>query len=433
MKTISERKNFGTAVMVFLMACLVSFYIFPVGFRGLPASLNSKQILAVFGVLFYTLKCINDRRMDVPKFGVISFMLAVFFSVWCLYSCYRNGTDDYAYAQYVVSFAVWTFGAYATCRIISAVHGYVNLALLTKYLAFVGVMQCAFALMVDNMPGFENFVNTWFIQDTTPIEVHRLYGIGCSLDSGGVRFCIILIMMAHQLATNTDITDNKKQLRWYLLAYLVICVVGSMISRTTWVGMFFGIGYMLVNVGFMKRGGDISPRQLRFHSVLIVMLIIVTAVAVFFYNTNYEVRSNIRFAFEAFFNFFEKGEFQADSLDELNGRMWIWPYDSRGWVMGYGLFEWSRTPFQTDIGYCRYAMYCGVVGIVLFSIYFIYNAITVATRFRNATILSLLLMSLTFIVWIKVATDIFQIYALLFCLSAEKGEEHPSTFPMLKE
>ena len=433
MKTISDRKPLGAALLVFMLVWVMSFFIFPVGFRGLPESLNSKQILGVLGILFFGLKCVNEKAIEVPKYGALAFIIAVIFSVWCYYSCYRNGTDDYSYALYVVSFSVWTLGAYATCKIISAAHGYLDMALLTKYLAAAGVLQCVCALMVDNITGFQNFVDTWFIQDTFPKECGRLYGVGCSLDSGGVRFCFILIMMAHQIGTNPDVTDNKKQLRWYLLAYLILCGVGSMISRTTWVGMFIGIGYILVNIGFIKRGGDISPRQMRFHSVLIVVIVFVTAIAVFFYNHNYEVRQNLRFAFEGFFNYFEKGEFQTDSFDELNSRMWIWPTDSQGWTIGYGVFAWTKCFFQTDIGYCRYTMYCGLVGLVLFSIFFIYNGITVYTRFKNTAFLSLLLIALTFIVWIKVATDIFQLYALLLCLTGDyegKPQGSPGGSPL---
>lgn len=423
MRDFGDRRFLGCAILVAMLACAVSCYFFPVGFRGLPESLNSKQLLGVAGIALFGLKCLMDRSITVPKYGFVSLILAVIFSVWCLYCCVNNNTDDYVFAKYVMSFAVWTGGAYATCRLIELVHGYVDLPLITKYLALVCVMQCVFALMVENLSWFQSFVDTWFIQDTTAKELDRLYGIGCSLDSGGVRFCIVLILMAHQIATNKDVTDNKTQLRLYILAYLIISVVGSMIARTTWAGMFLGLGYIFLYTGIIKRGGFVTARQVRLYSVLALILVIVVAVAVYFYNNDTVVRQNLRFAFEAFFNYVEKGEFQTDSLDVLNERMWIWPHDTHGWMIGYGLFEWSKCSFQTDIGYCRYTMYCGLIGLALFSIYFIYNGITVAMRFRRAEFLSLLLISLTFIVWIKVATDIFQIYALLFCLTGDNGEE----------
>mgnify|MGYP003328475813 CR=1 FL=1 len=40
MKTISDRKPLGAALLVFMLVWVMSFFIFPVGFRGLPESLN---------------------------------------------------------------------------------------------------------------------------------------------------------------------------------------------------------------------------------------------------------------------------------------------------------------------------------------------------------------------------------------------------------
>jgi hypothetical protein len=91
--------------------------------------------------------------------------------------------------------------------------------------------------------------------------------------------------------------------------------------------------------------------------------------------------------------------------------MWIWPSDSRTWAIGTGIF--GDFAFGTDIGYCRFTLYCGLIGLVLFSIFFIYNGLSVVSYFPDARFLSNLLIALTFIVWLKVATDIFFAYALL--------------------
>ena len=97
--------------------------------------------------------------------------------------------------------------------------------------------------------------------------------------------------------------------------------------------------------------------------------------------------------------------------------MWVWPKDTRSWIIGTGLFDdWV---YGTDIGYCRFTLYCGLVGMVLFSIFFIYNGIAINFSLKHVGLLSLFLIALTFIIWLKVSTDIFFIYALLFCLDKE--------------
>ena len=143
----------------------------------------------------------------------------------------------------------------------------------------------------------------------------------------------------------------------------------------------------------------------------------------YLYNHDAGLRRDFRFAFEAFFNYFETGEFRTDSTDRLNNVMWIWPTDFRTWRIGDGLFE--HFVHGTDIGYCRFTLYCGLIGLVIFSLYFVYNASVVGKKFKDARLLSLALLALTFIIWLKVSTDIFQIYALLFCVTGdfEEGEE----------
>ena len=121
---------------------------------------------------------------------------------------------------------------------------------------------------------------------------------------------------------------------------------------------------------------------------------------------------NLRFGFEGFFNWFESGVFRTDSTDKLNRIMWVWPKDQQSWIIGTGLFEdWI---YGTDFGYCRFTMYCGLVGLVLFSLFFIYNGLAFYSQFDRFSFLPLFLIALTFIVWLKLATDIFFIYTLLY-------------------
>lgn len=404
-----------------ILTVVASLYVFPVGFRGLPESLNSKQMLGVIGILSFGIRCLRERTIRIPRTILISCMMACLFSLWCLFCCVYNGTSDYAYATYVRSFFIWLGGAYAVCSIIRYVYGYVDLEIVTRYFVLACVAQCAFVLLVDNSPSFMHFVDTFFIQDTTPKQVKRLYGIGCSLDNGGVRMCMALILTAHQLIHNVEVTDNRLLLRFYIISFMIISVIGNMVSRTTTVGLLLGIGYISLTLGLSKRG-FMSARQLRFWRVFLFLIVITVVVGMAFYSTSPEVRADIRFAFEAFFNYVEHGELTTGSTDVLMSRMWIWPHDDYAWVVGYGLFEWAyfySLGMQTDIGYCRFTLYCGLIGLVLFSMYFIYNATVVRRKFRDSGLFALILVALTFIIWVKVSTDIFQLYALLFCLPGD--------------
>ena len=411
-------------VKVAFLMVVVSFYLFPIGFRGLPESLNSKQMLAVLGVVIWVLRGVGNRTVAFSKQVFTVFVISVIFSIWCLFSCTVNNTGDYSYATYFLSFFVWICGAYAVCSLMSACHSPVDLDLLTRYIALVCVVQCVCCLLVENVDAFMKFVDTYIIQDTVPKRVKRLYGIGCSLDSGGVRMCMAEVLIAHQLVTNKTISRKKIWLCYYIVSFFVIAIVGNMIARTTTVGLLLAAGYYFVTMGLSKRG-RLSARQMKVNSYIIISMLIAVAVSIYLYNNNGDVHNKLRFAFEAFFNYAETGEFRTGSTDRLNEVMWVWPWSMRGWLIGYGNFAsayWGR--FMTDIGYCRFTLYCGLVGLSIFSAYFIYNASVVAKKFRDADIFALILASLTFIIWIKVATDIFQLYALLLCLPWENIKSH---------
>lgn len=416
---------FWPLVKAVLLAVIVSFYLFPIGFRGLPESLNSKQMLAVFGAVLFVLKAAAKRGLNFNLRYFVSFIYAVAFSIWCYFSCTFNNTVDYAYATYFLSFFVWICGAYAVISFLKAAYGRVTLSILTQFLAIVCIAQGVIAVLVDNIPSLASFVDTWIIQDTVPKQVKRLYGIGCSLDSGGVRMCMAEVLIAHQLVTDKSLAYNRKMIVLYASAFIAIAILGNMIARTTTVGLLLSIAYYIYYVNRIRRG-RISRRQAMVKRLVLVIVAIAFVGVAYLYNVNPEFQHDMRFAFEGFFTWAETGEFHTGSTDTLNERMWVWPWDSRGWIIGYGLFEWSSWKsygIQTDIGYCRFTLYCGLVGLVLFSLYFIYNASIVARKFKDARVLSLVLLALTFVIWIKVSTDIFQLYALLFCLPDDYDDE----------
>lgn len=406
-------------VKVVLVAVIVSFYLFPVGLRGLPESINTKQMLAVFGASLYFLKCAVNGGLHFNQKIFISFIYALVFSLWCYFCCILNNTNDYVYARYFISFFVWIASAYGVISIIKTAHGDATLPMLAQYIAAVCIAQGVIALMVDDIPAVKSFVDTWFIQDKRTIEVHRLYGIGCSLDSGGVRMCFAEVLLAHQLVTNKSLALSKKMIFCYAASLVAIGVLGNMIARTATVGLLLAALYFIYGYVTKIHGGNVSRRQETIWRIVLAIIVVAFAAGTYLYRTNASFHDDIRFAFEGFFSLFETGEFHTGSTDTLNERMWIWPWDLKGWICGYGLFEWVNwyeSGLQTDIGYCRFTLYCGIVGLAIFSLYFIYNATVVAKTLKDSRVFSLVLLAMTFIIWIKVSTDIFQLYALLFCL-----------------
>lgn len=408
-------------IVTFVLACIVSMFFFPIEFTFLPSGLNTKKMMAALGIVLFVINKIKDKDIRSTWSLIGAAIGAVIFSLWCNYCITANGTNDDSYSTYYLSFAVWLGGAYTAYCCLKAAHGRVDIPLLTRYLALVCVAQCVLALMIDNIPSFKHLVDSIVFQGNEFLDsVNRLYGIGASLDPAGVRFSIVLVLIAHQIATNAGVQETKRAMYQYIIAFIAITIVGNMISRTTIIGVGLGLVYMFLYMGFAKKG-VLSARQVRFYSVMGVLITAAVVVSVILYNTDSGTRENLRFAFEGFFNWVETGRWSTGSTDKLNNTMWIWPNNPRSWIIGTGWF--GNFVYATDIGYCRFVLYCGLVGMAIFSLFFVYNALVLPRKFKNVGFLAFMLIVSTFVFWIKVATDIFFIYALFFCIDGDYDEE----------
>jgi hypothetical protein len=406
--------------VVIFVGVIVSLYYFPIGLSFLPEALNTKMILGMIGAVLFFFDSVKTKRFGATMDMLGATGFALLFSYICYFSTDINYTNDYSYATYFVSFFVWLGGAYSVIYLIRNIHGETNFRLLTTYLAAVCTVQCILALMIDRIKPFKNLVDTYINQGQDFLnETNRLYGIGAALDSAGVRFSIVLILIAAVLSKDNTIRSDRKYMIGLLIAFFMISVVGNMISRTTSVGMAMGFVYLIWSTGILRL--VIKVENLKFFTVFIIMLTIIAGVSVYLYNADESFHHNLRFAFEGFFNWMETGEWKTASTDKLNTQMWIWPQDTKSWLIGTGIFGFFV--YSTDIGYCRFILYCGLIGFSVFALFFVYNAVVFARKVKRYRWTFLLLMALSFIVWLKVATDIFLIYALFYCLKEREWRD----------
>lgn len=396
-----------------ITALTLNFFIFPTGFTFLPGALNSKMIVAGFGLAVFVFKCIREHRIEIPRLVLISGMLAFLFSLWCLFSVTAAETYDMEYVMYPKSFFTWLLGAYACCVVMKACTGKDDLPTLSKYAAIVCVFQCAMCLLIDNVPFVSNLVDRFFdfSQDYMK-RGGRLYGLACALDSAGVRFSAMLLLMAHQLSTNREVGNRAVSITTYLLAFFITIAIGATISRTTVIGGALGLAYMAFANASVQQGGFVSSRQVRIFIVSVLTLSFVVVVAVYLYQSSQVFYENFRFGFEGFFNWVETGEFSTGSTDHLE-TMWVWPDNPRSWIIGEGIVGVFKT--NSDIGYVNFIYYCGIIGLTIYSLYYIYNHLCLNGKYDHFQLMSLMMVALTFIIWTKVQTDIFFLDALLFC------------------
>lgn len=415
-------------LQIIFLGILTSFFLFPADFVFLPSGANTKILLALLGILIAVYNATaNDRGMiskpiiDLSTYGGL-------FSLVCFISTVYNETTDFTYATYIVTMWIWAMAAYAVCQIMQSVHGKVTFDLISRYLVGVCVGQCIIALLIDNFPGVKSIVTSIFWIATDFYELGgRLYGIGCALDPAGIRFSVVLILLAN-LIVNVKERVNL-QLFLYMVSFAIIVIVGNMMARTTIVGGVMSIAYIIFS--------NVSEHRVdrRVWQWFLGILLITVPLMVFLYNTNPTVRSDLRFGFEGFFSLVEKGHWETHSNNELE-KMVRWPEELKTWIIGDGYFvsPWSTNPYytgddvgvfykNTDIGYCRFIFYCGTIGLFVFSAFFTKVTMMCADLFPKRKLCLFTILMVNFIVWAKVATDIFLVFALLFFTEADDEED----------
>lgn len=408
---------------------LVSFYFFPIEFLAFPG-VNTKMVLAFWGLLIFGKELAQKRNAGMDKDFFVLSLWALGISLISLVTMTVNNTPDSSFLTYFVSMWVWMGGAYAVIKWLNVTYGYVNVRLICNCLIAVCVMQCLVAWgkvlypplqdVVDQLIGGEAFMGN--------TKGARLSGIGASLDVAGLRFSAVIVMIGYILSKTQKM--KQMQLLGYLFSFLVITVIGNMMSRTTTLGVGIALAYWIYSSCFKEKN-----RKLWFWlgGILCVLL----PLFMYLYSTNDSFYQNIRFGFEGFFSLWETGKWQTSSNDILLNHMIVFPDNWMTWLIGdgYAANPADKTlsvydPYYTgpiyhgyykgtDIGYLRFIFYFGLIGTITFIIFMWKTAGTCISRFKEYKMLFLMILLINYIGWFKVSTDIFLVFALFLVLRRE--------------
>lgn len=431
----------GRYIFMFFAVVLTSFYIFPFDLVYLPG-VNTKLLLAIVALVLFMADLAKKRSGKVGKDFILIFVSALFVSFSTYISVIYNGTTDYTYVSYIISAFVWLGGAYTVVCFIKWLHESVSVWLVIRYLIAVCVLQCVLSIAMDRLPAIYGFVDR-FVTDLDGLDDFaggRLYGIGCAFDVAGMRFAAVLIMMGYCF----PVVAESRQ--WYAVPlYLcllgVVAVIGSMIARTTNIGAVMAMIYVcFVLMKHASMGTDVAHRLwgscfgVVFLSVLVIVLL---------YRFDAQFYKDFRFAFEGFFSLAEKGEWDVNSNKQLMSMYSQLPETAKTWLIGDGYFyDTTLDPYYTgvqykeyymgiDVGYLRFIFYSGLIGMAAFTV-FMYHATSVCMRrLADYKMMFFLLFVLQLLVWGKVATDIFPVFAIfLVCsmvMERDREEQAPES------
>lgn len=418
-------------IKILLAGIVFSLFYFPFEFTFLPG-MNTKKILAALGLVCYLIYLIRKHEFKFPRNIILTSVFAIVISVVGLIAVVYNGTTDYVYSSYIISMLVWLSAAFSVCVVIKLVHGKLDIMLICNYLIAVCVAQCIIAQLIDTIPSFKAFVDTYISQGQVFLtRVKRLYGIGANLDVAGSRFAVSLIVLTCILVIHKRLAYSKLVL--YIVAYVLIAVLGSMIARTTYVGVIISLIYIVcISNPFSL---TISSKGIKIISLLIILITITIVIFAYLYDVNPQIRRLLRFAFEGFFNLAETGEWSIASNEFLK-TMYIFPDNIKTWIIGDGYFNnpVNVDPYYvgeitggyykgTDVGYLRFIFYFGLIGLSAFMLFFIKVTQYCVRGFPKYKWMFILLLIANFVIWLKVSTDIFLVFALFLCASNMQDED----------
>lgn len=420
-------------IQVLLTLVLTSFFFFPFYPTFLP-TVNTKMMLAAMGGILLLMKLARNRSAQIDK-GIFSISLwAALVSFISLISMVLNNTPDDSYLGYVVSMWVWLAAAYFVVNAIKFTHGTVTVENVCAYLISVGVLQCFLAIAIDTIPAVKIVVDS--ILDGEGFmgkNENRLYGLGCALDVAGTRFSTLLVMIAFLLPKAAQKEKGEFYITLLLAAFCIITCIGSVIGRTTVVGVGLSLVYLFYTCYFKR---DISEyARIKLTPWVVGGMCVSIMVAVGLYNFSQQWQNYFQFGFEGFFSLVEDGRWEVRSNNQLAAQF-IFPDNIWTWLIGDGRIAsttidpyyigktWIGFYKGTDVGYSRFLFYFGLTGLITFSFFFVKVCQVCASKIKPYRDMFIIFLLINFIVWLKVSTDIFLVFAPFLCLAASANEDN---------
>lgn len=418
-------------LIIIFTILITDFYYFPIEFVFLPG-VNTKMLLAGIGLVMFGFNLARYRMGQIDKGFLWLSLAALCVSFISYISIVINNTPDHSFTGYIISMWVWLGGAYTVIEVIKRLHGKISMPIVCNYLIAVCVIQCILAYIMAIYPPMLEALNSILGGEKyMGVTEGRLSGIGAALDVAGLRFSAVLVMIAYLMA-NIRRVNLEKYFIYYVIAFMIISVIGNMIARTTTMGIGLAIAYWLYSSkSFRLR--DLNKQMIVSMAIVCISLVGI----VYLYNTDYTFYKNIRFGFEGFFSLFEQGKWEVGSNEILLNHMIQFPKTFHTWVIGDGycynpLVKIGGDPYYTgpvyhgfymgtDIGYIRFLFYFGVTGLMAFVAFFLMCGKICMSKFTNYKMLFFLLLMVNFIGWVKVATDIFLVFAPFLCIAIGGG------------
>lgn len=356
-----------------LLLLLVFYHIFPQALSPLRGS----SFIFTSGLIGLALYFNNN----FPYGGLTPIVKAYLpFTLWAILAgVVAEYFQDNYLSNYTRSQVAWIFSAYLISYVFFKAYPRGTFIQFLYFVVGAILLQAVISLIMSQNESVRNFFFSLQMTDLVDqikredTEGQRLLGYGIAFFGAGIVYGLGLILLVYIL-----MKEKLNLIKTSLLAmvYIIFAYVGLLSARTTTTGIFASLILMILLFFF---GGDTKKSQMW------SFLAIAALLAVVGYTLTYEYFSSFAdWAFEAFINFFEAGEFRTRSSDGLENMFYL-PEDTRMWIIGRG----GMAFWGSDVGYTRLLFYFGLPGTLAFFFYQFYLMKMSATK-DTAFVLTLL-------------------------------------------
>lgn len=376
--------------------------------------------LMTFGVLGFLLSVkdnILNRNLNV-KIRSFEIFLLCFILVFCsIISSLANSVVDFSFIKEIVIVNVVRFyAAYFVVKMFLC--SYDEKATLKQFIFLIEILvlfQILVALFMFFDRNIYNVLSPFLAMEGIALSQTinalgiRPFGIGSYAFFGaGIINCISLVLFSYLLTNYRRCNRNYIVL---ILMYLLICVTGILMARTTLVGVVLSLTIILLHksrLNFIK-------------CISIVVAVCVSLFVALGFSASFfdQMDDLLSFGYEMFFNYMESGQLETSSTNKML-EMYIFPDNIQTWLLGDARYHAEDGGYymSTDIGYLRMIYYGGVVVLFVFVLYQLKLMFFASAVFKDVSRVYLLVFVALFLILnFKGMTDLSFVLFLFYHLN----------------
>ncbi len=375
----------SSSIKIIVLVGLLFVIVYPLKFVFFPYA-STRVLLGILGIPFL-LREVNLRRLSTPKNILLVFLLIM---LWSILVLFFNGTSDFFFVTYPISVIIILSACCFWIHLAKIIDNDLNPYKVSKYLLLTVDIQMIIVVLFFISPAFKVTMLSLLTEELHPLSEQggelyfRVSGFGSGYYASGIVHCFVL-----QVCMFCICKENRSRL-FCILSFFLISIVGTIMARTTLIGIFVSLLYYLF---FSSKSFIYVLRKVA--TTLGIVCMVVLLWNSLHVSVSEEVDQQIRFGFEMFYNYFESGDLETVSTNDLKDSYSIYPSSLKTWLLGDGLFynERGENYMVTDNGYMRMVFYFGIIGMFLLFAYnyFLYKNTAKALRDKSLPLLFLIL------------------------------------------